>query len=89
LGLIAKIFRDGTLFNISFTPVEYGKVKVGRLVIQTNEMYWSFKVKGTFPKYIPPKDVSPKVDNWRKGSWLDKVPEVEISNAIGKFDKLG
>jgi hypothetical protein len=50
-------------------------------------MYWSFKVKGTFPKYIPPKDVSPKVDNWRKGSWVDKPADIEIGNTIA-FGKL-
>jgi hypothetical protein len=56
------------LFNISFTPVEYGKTKVGKLIIQTEEAYWSFLVKGTFPPYKPPVEVESKVDNWRKAS---------------------
>lgn len=54
------------MFNISFTPVEYGKIKVGKLIIQTDQMYWSFMVKGTFPVYKPPTDVESKIDNWRK-----------------------
>ena len=63
------------MFNISFTPVEYGKVKIGKLTIQTNEMYWSFRIKGTFPKYIPPNNVDSRIDNWRK---RDASPQKEI-----------
>jgi hypothetical protein len=40
---------------VTFTPVEYGKMKVGKLIVQTELKYWSFKVEGTFPKYEPPK----------------------------------
>lgn len=43
------------MFNVTFTPVEYGKMKVGKLIIQTATRYWSFRVEGTFPKYEPPK----------------------------------
>ena len=43
------------MFNVTFTPVEYGKMKVGKLIVQTELKYWSFKVEGTFPKYEPPK----------------------------------
>ena len=32
--------REGTQFIVSFTPVEYGKMKTGKLIIQTDEMYW-------------------------------------------------
>ncbi len=48
-------YRDGTLFNITFTPVEYGKVKLGKLIVETDKQYWSYKVEGTFPHYEPPK----------------------------------
>jgi hypothetical protein len=50
-------------FTIGYTPVEYGKVKTGKLIIQTAEYYWNFVVKGTFPKYVPPKPDHSKVDN--------------------------
>lgn len=43
------------MFNVTFTPVEYGKMKVGKLIIQTANRYWSFRVEGTFPKYEPPR----------------------------------
>ena len=31
---------EGTTFIISFTPVEYGKTLQGKLIIQTDELYW-------------------------------------------------
>ena len=38
-----------------FTPREYhGKPLVGKLVVQTEEMQWSYEVRGTHPKYVPP-----------------------------------
>ena len=43
------------MLNVTFTPVEYGKMKLGKLIVQTEKKYWSFKVEGTFPKYTPPK----------------------------------
>ena len=67
-GKLEPTSRDGTLFNISFTPVEYGKTKIGKQIIQTDEMYWSFLVKGTFPPYKPPVKVESRIDNWREPS---------------------
>lgn len=32
--------REGTIFIISFTPIEYGKIRKGKLIIQTEDMYW-------------------------------------------------
>ena len=43
------------MFSITFTPVEYGKMKLGKLIIQTDKKYWSYRVEGTFPHYNPPK----------------------------------
>lgn len=43
------------MFSITFTPVEYGKMKTGKLIIQTDKKYFSYKVEGTFPHYNPPK----------------------------------
>lgn len=31
---------EGTTFIISFTPIEYGKILKGKLIIQTDELYW-------------------------------------------------
>lgn len=56
-------YRQDTIFMVSYTPVEYGKVKVGRLIIQTKEYYWNFMIKGTFPKYNPPEFKTSRIDN--------------------------
>jgi len=59
----AKNDIEGTTFIISFTPLEYGKQKTGKLVIQTDEMLWSFNVRGSFPKYIAPRIQSARIEN--------------------------
>ena len=41
-GELEPYGREGKNFIISFTPVEYGKMKQGKLVIQTDEIYWFF-----------------------------------------------
>lgn len=53
-GELEPLGREGKNFIVSFTPVEYGKAKKGKLIIETDELYWSFIVKGTFPQYKPP-----------------------------------
>lgn len=47
--------REGTQFVITFVPIEYGQIKQGKLIIETDDMYWSYQVRGTLPKYEPPK----------------------------------
>ena len=51
---MAKYGSKGTNFFVSFTPVEYGKEKRGKVVIETADMYWSYFVRGSLPKYVPP-----------------------------------
>ena len=46
---------DGTVFIVSFTPTEYGKTQVGKLVIQTEEMQWSYEIRGIPPEYKAPE----------------------------------
>ena len=65
-------------FTVGYTPVEYGKVKTGKLIIQTAEYYWNFAVKGTFPKYIPPKPDHSSLDNR-----LDNQKKLAIINKPG------
>lgn len=56
-----------TVFQISFTPIAYGKERVGKLVIQTKEMMWSYIIKGHFPNYGIPQ-VACKIENkWHTG----------------------
>ena len=53
-GVLEPPGHDGTNFIVSFTPTEYGKTQIGRLVIQTEEMQWTYEVRGTPPLYVPP-----------------------------------
>ena len=72
-GKLEPSSRDGTMFTVAYTPVEYGKIKNGLLIIQTNEMYWSFLVKGTFPQYQPPTYIKSSLDNWLNKETLKKL----------------
>ncbi len=39
-GELEPLGREGKNFIVSFTPVEYGKPKKGKLIIETDELYW-------------------------------------------------
>ena len=40
---------------ICYLPVEYGKIKIGKLIIGTDEVQWIFEVRGTHLDYKPPE----------------------------------
>ncbi|XP_064627283.1 cilia- and flagella-associated protein 47-like isoform X2 [Lineus longissimus] len=46
---------NGTLITVGFTPAMYGKAYHGRLVVQTQDMQWTYIVKGIPPGYIAPE----------------------------------
>lgn len=52
-GYLAPFGSLGTAFTIEFAPMNYRKLYTGKLVIETDDMYWSFEVTGKLPKYIP------------------------------------
>jgi hypothetical protein len=39
-GVLAPFGSIGTNFVVSFTPIEYGKEKKGKLCVETIDMYW-------------------------------------------------
>ena len=41
---------EPTTFILSFTPLEY-KMKFAKLIIETDEYYWSFIVKGEYHNF--------------------------------------
>jgi hypothetical protein len=55
--------REGTNFIVSFTPTEYGKAKIGRLVIQTEEMQWTYEIRGSHPHYKIPEVGGGRIQN--------------------------
>ena len=54
-GTLDQSGRDGTQFVICYLPVEYGKIKIGKLIIETDEVQWVFEVRGTHLDYKPPE----------------------------------
>ena len=48
---------------MSFTPTEYGKAKVGKLVIQTEEMQWTYEIRGSHPQYKIPEPGGGRIQN--------------------------
>jgi len=53
---------EGTNFVVSFTPLSYGKLYKGRLVVETSEMQWQYEVHGDHPKYQVPRHPKAKVE---------------------------
>lgn len=62
-GILEPYGREGTQFVVSFTPVEYGAPKAATLVIRTDDMQWSYLIKGTHPTYHRPEMVGGRLDN--------------------------
>lgn len=54
-GTLDQSGRDGSQFIICYLPVEYGKIKIGKLIIETDEVQWIFEVRGTHLDYKPPE----------------------------------
>ena len=63
---------DGPLgLSITYSPVEYGRAATGVLIVETEEMQWSFQINGVRPEYTPPRgvsrlDMSPSEDVMRR-----------------------
>ena len=54
-GTLDQNGREGTQFVVSYLPIEYGKIKIGKLIIETDEVQWVFEVRGTHLDYKPPE----------------------------------
>ena len=54
-GQLDQSGKEGTQFIISYLPIEYGKIKIGKLIIETDEVQWVFEVRGTHLDYKPPE----------------------------------
>merc|ERR1719229_1858628 len=60
-GVLEPASTGGTTFVVTYKPTEYGKPVQGKLIIQTDDVYWSYAVRGTHPKYSAPVADKPKV----------------------------
>ena len=54
-GILDQNGREGTQFVICYLPTEYGKIKVGKLIIDTDDVQWVFEVRGSHLDYKPPE----------------------------------
>jgi hypothetical protein len=61
-GVLEPAGSAGTTFIVTYKPTEYGKSVQGKLIIQTEDVYWSYLVKGTHPRYAAPVADKPKVN---------------------------
>ena len=62
-GVLTRAGTAGTLFTVSYTPIEYGKPVRGMLIVLTGEMQWSYEVRGMHPQYSAPQPMATKVDH--------------------------
>ena len=76
-GALEPPGREGTTFIVSFTPTEYGKTQVGKLIVQTEQMQWMYEVKGVPPEYKAPEGKASVV------SHMDK----NVTSKLGKPSK--
>ena len=77
-GLLEPYGKEGTNFIVSFTPTEYGKAKIGKLVIQTEEMQWTYEIRGSHPQYkIPQPERGGRIANKLSKDVLDKRKSVQ------------
>ncbi|EKX37711.1 hypothetical protein GUITHDRAFT_116187 [Guillardia theta CCMP2712] len=69
-GMLSPYGSEGTTFLLSFSPKTYGRSYRALLIIETDEMQWTYRVVGEPPKYRPPKPkasgfktrISPELD---------------------------
>ena len=69
-GILDQSGRDGTQFVVCYLPVEYGKIKIGKLIIETEEVQWVFEVRGSHLDYKPPEIKKTSVFKETKASEL-------------------
>jgi len=62
-GQLEPYGKDGTNFIVSFLPTAYGKPKIGTLVIQTDEMQWTYEIRGSHPHYKIPEAKGGRIAN--------------------------
>eukprot|EP00913_Durusdinium_trenchii_P004562 g4237.t1 len=76
LRVLEPAGTNGTTFVVTYKPTEYGKPVQGKLIIQTEDVFWSYLVKGTHPKYTAPVVEKPKV-----ATRLTKEMEMQLAKA--------
>eukprot|EP01135_Chromosphaera_perkinsii_P012039 Nk52_evm2s2578 gene=Nk52_evmTU2s2578 len=79
--------ENGTLFVVSYCPKTYGKSHSGKLIVQTDEMMWTFIVKGRSPTYTPPT-TTPRLNTKQGISQKRSTKNFVRENSRRKFSLL-
>ena len=87
-GILPAYNQEGTQLIVSFTPHEYGKTIHGTLVIQTDEMQWTYLVKGNHPQYKAPQ-VTTKIDNKLEPAIQQRILPRQPKNFLKKNLRAG
>jgi len=83
-GVLPRAGTAGALFTVSYTPTEYGKPVRGTLVILTDDMQWSYEVRGGHPQYQAPMVLHTKVDHVLDPSISMRLGKVPNTNFLKK-----
>jgi len=83
-GMLTRAGTAGTLFTVAYTPVEYGKPVRGTLVVLTDEMQWSYEVRGQHPQYETPVSMHTKVDHLLNPALATRLGRVPKTNFLKK-----
>jgi hypothetical protein len=58
---------DGTKFEVTFSPKEYGIRERANLIVTTEEAQWNYEVTGTYPDVsINTSQIKSKIDAGRR-----------------------
>lgn len=75
-GVLEPAGSAGTTFIVTYKPTEYGKSVQGKLIIQTEDVYWSYLVKGKHPHYA-----APVADKAKVNTRLSKEMQAQLQQA--------
>lgn len=88
--------NEGTLFIVSYLPVEYGKIKIAKLIIETDEVQWLFEIRGSHLDYKLPdikntevnKPTANSINRSEAISKLNIVNKRIYKEKLSKFNKI-
>ncbi|CAM9742155.1 unnamed protein product, partial [Ectocarpus fasciculatus] len=84
-GVLTPFGTDGTPVTVTYAPTQYAPNQKGRLIVETEDIRWSYAVTGDFPGFRPPSGISSKVDSGsHAGSRKKLTGSTKASGGWGK-----
>jgi hypothetical protein len=77
--------NEQTMFTVHYSPVSYGKVSNGTLLIETDTMMWRFDLKGTHPQYVAPRAGKSSIDNHMNAAVMSQLDKKHTGAARTNF----